>query len=88
MGNWCWSRFHFHSSTAQNRQGAMKMVTSTLKTMPPTDGMAIGFITSEPRPVAQKMGIKPKMVVEIVIKLGPIRFKPACTTASRRPPPS
>ena len=36
----------------------MKMVTSTLTTMPPTDGMAIGFITSEPRPVAQKMGIK------------------------------
>lgn len=34
--------------------------------MPPTDGMAIGFITSEPRPVAQKMGIKPKMVMEIV----------------------
>ena len=53
----------------------MKMVTSTLTTMPPTDGMAIGCITSEPRPVAQKMGIRPKMVVEIVIRQGRMRFQ-------------
>ena len=31
----------------------MKMVTSTLTTMPPTDGMAIGCITSEPRPFSE-----------------------------------
>jgi hypothetical protein len=34
----------------------MKVPTRAATTMPPTDGMAIGCITSEPRPVAQKMG--------------------------------
>ena len=54
-----------------------------LTAMPPRDGIAIGCITSEPRPVAQKIGIRPKMVVEIVIRHGRIRFRPACSTASR-----
>src|SRR5262245_7129297 len=52
-------RFHFHSSTAQNTQGTMNRV-MRLTAMPPTDGIAIGCITSEPRPVAQKMGMRPK----------------------------
>jgi hypothetical protein len=48
--------FHLHSSTAQNRQGAMKIVMNTLTTMPPNDGLAVGRITSEPRPIAQEDG--------------------------------
>ena len=62
----------------------MKVHAQAATTMPPTDGMAIGCITSEPRPVAQKMGIRPKTVVEIVIRQARMRLRPACTTASRR----
>ena len=52
-----------------------------LTDMPPTDGIAIGFMTSEPRPVAQKMGIRPKTVVAVVIRQGRIRLSPASMVA-------
>ena len=45
--------------------GTMKSVIR-LTVIPPTDGIAIGCITSEPRPVAQKMGIRPKTVVGLM----------------------
>lgn len=57
-----------------------------LTAMPPTDGIAIGCITSDPRPVAQKMGMSPKTVVAIVIRHGRMRLRPASMTAVRISP--
>ncbi|MEX2560765.1 MAG: hypothetical protein WD403_12665, partial [Pirellulales bacterium] len=54
-----------------------------LMAMPPTLGMAIGCITSEPRPWVRKIGIKPMTVVAVEISSGRTRFKPACITHSR-----
>ena len=51
--------------------------------MPPTVGIAIGFITSEPRPVDKRMGIRAIIVVATVIRQGRIRFRHASTVASR-----
>ena len=39
-----------------------------LTDMPPIEGIAIGCMASEPRPVAQKTGKRPKMVVAVVIR--------------------
>lgn len=47
------------------------------------EGIAIGIMTSEPRPLAQKIGSRPMTVVAVVIRQGRIRFKPASITASR-----
>ena len=60
-------RRHFHSSTAQKTQGTIKRVTRLI-VIPPTEGIAIGFITSAPRPVAQKIGIKPTTMVAMVMR--------------------
>ena len=60
----------------------MKSVISEMA-MPPTDGMAIGCITSEPRPSARNTGIRPMTVVAVVIRQGRMRFMPASTTMSR-----
>ena len=57
-----------------------------LTAMPPIEGMAIGCITSEPRPVAQKIGIRPKIVVAVVIRQGRMRLIPASSTAARISP--
>ena len=54
----------------------------TTTAIPPTVGIAIGFITSEPRPVDRRIGIKAIIVVAEVIRQGRIRLRPACTVAS------
>ena len=41
--------------------------------MPPQEGIAIGTIISDPRPVEVKTGSKARMVVALVIKHGRIR---------------
>ena len=53
------ARRHFHSSTAQNTHGTMNSVIR-LTAIPPTDGIAIGRMMSDPRPLAQKVGMSPK----------------------------
>ena len=52
--------------------------------MPPTDGMAIGCIMSEPRPLAQKMGSRPKTVLEIVIKVAGLQQEDVAPDDFRR----
>ena len=52
-------------------------------TMPPTLGMAIGTMMSEPRPEDVSTGIRARIVVAVVIKQGRQRRRPASTVASR-----
>ena len=48
----------------------MNMVTADMA-MPPIEGMAIGCITSEPRPSARKTGMRPITVVAVVNRSKP-----------------
>ena len=59
----------------------MKMLTNA-NAIPPNDGMAIGIMMSEPRPVEVNTGSSAIMVVLTVINAGLILLKPASTTAS------
>ena len=52
------------------------------KTIPPNVGIAMGTITSAPRPVEVSTGISAKSVVATVIMAGRILRSPANTTAS------
>ncbi len=54
-----------------------------LTAIPPMMGMAIGCITSLPRPVDQKIGRRPNTAVAVVIRHGRMRLSPASNTASR-----
>ena len=58
------------------RQGMMKTLTNA-KAIPPIDGIAMGFATSAPAPVDQRIGIKPINVVAAVIIQGRILLVPA-----------
>ena len=58
------------------------MVT-TLSTIPPNEGMAIGSIMSAPFPVDVKTGSKANMVVAVVIIAGLTLLLPPQKTASR-----
>ena len=51
--------------------------------IPPNEGIAIGIIMSEPRPVEVSTGNKAIMVVPTVISAGRILRNPASTTAAR-----
>ena len=51
--------------------------------MPPRLGMAIGCMTSEPRPVARKTGMSPMTVVAVVMRQGRMRLRPASRTRLR-----
>ena len=50
--------------------------------IPPTVGVAMGFMISEPAPVLIKMGISARIVVAVVITIGRTRIKAALTTSS------
>ena len=54
----------------------MKTLTNA-KAIPPIDGIAMGFATSAPAPVDQRIGIKPINVVAAVIIQGRILLVPA-----------
>jgi len=54
-----------------------------LMVIPPKEGMAIGTMTSEPRPVEVSTGISARMVVAVVIRQGLTRRSPASIVASR-----
>ena len=60
----------------------MKMLISA-NAIPPKDGMAMGIMISEPRPVEVSTGISAIIVVPTVINAGFIRLKPASMTARR-----
>ncbi len=51
--------------------------------MPPKEGIAIGTITSEPRPVEVRTGSNANIVVAVVIRQARMRRWPARTVASR-----
>ncbi len=53
--------------------------------MPPTTGVASGFITSPPVRVDRMMGNRPATTVDTVIILGRKRSRAPSITASRRP---
>jgi len=51
--------------------------------IPPTAGIAIGVIMSEPFPVDVSTGNNAMIVVAVVIIAGRTRFKPASSTLAR-----
>ena len=56
-------------------------MTSSATSRPPRTGATIGFMTSEPTPVAQSMGIRPMMATPSVISLGRNRWTAPVMTA-------
>ena len=69
---WLYSLFlslTFASFIQQYRTGTRKMLT-TATSIPPNEGIAIGTIMSEPRPVEVKTGISARIVVALVISAG------------------
>ena len=53
--------------------------------MPPNEGIAMGSMISDPRPVLDNTGNRAKMVVAVVIMAGLTLRKPPATTASLMP---
>ena len=70
------SYFIFLSSIQEYNTGTINIVI-TAKTIPPNEGIAIGTIISEPRPVEVRTGINARIVVAVVINAGRTRLCPA-----------
>ena len=67
---------------AQYRTGTINMVIRTIS-MPPKDGMAMGTMMSEPRPVEARTGTRARIVVVAVMRHGRTLRKPASIVALR-----
>jgi hypothetical protein len=63
----------------QYKTGTTSIVSISI-VIPPKEGIAIGTIISEPRPVEVKTGISARMVVAVVIRHGRILRIPALIT--------
>jgi hypothetical protein len=61
---------HRHSSMVQYRTGTTGMVMISMA-IPPKEGMAIGTMISDPRPVAVNTGISARTAVAVVVRPGP-----------------
>ena len=59
------------------------IVLMTTTSMPPKEGIAMGTMISDPRPVEVRMGINAKTVVTVVIMQGRARLTPASIVARR-----
>ncbi len=74
--------FSLNSCTEQYSTGTTSIVRISI-VIPPKDGIAIGTMTSDPRPVDVRMGRRARMVVAVVMRHARIRRFPAMTVASR-----
>ena len=68
----------------QNKTGTVNMVI-TCRVIPPNEGMAIGIMMSDPRPVLVRTGSRARIVVAVVIMAGHTLLWPPSTTASLIP---
>jgi hypothetical protein len=74
----------FIACTRQELTGTKTNVINSI-VIPPKDGVAMGTITSLPRPVLVNTGIRARIVVAVVIRQGRILRKPAWRPLLYRP---
>ena len=70
-------------SLIQQYKTGTTSIVSTSIVIPPNEGIAIGTIISDPRPVEVRTGIRARIVVAVVIRHGLILREPAAITAFR-----